>query len=266
MRKGKFILNVLLIFVLFSGICAQQIQEPVHDILIRADDVYLDPLNHIYLINNEEKSITKYDLNLVLLKRISFNQGWDHAVMDVSDPFKIILYYPGDYKIFVLDESLAIIASYDESELNSHSAVGHFTTDYLAIFSNNILKLKNYEQQKIISSEPLFDLQTEQAQYPYQLKQSNEYLYLLRPGIGISRYNNQLFEEKSWNNTMTTKMDVVGDQLFYYSDGELIKFDTNVKKEDILVKKDAVLKSFSVNSTYIALLLESKLRLIRWDR
>jgi hypothetical protein len=260
----KYFLNILFVFFSIEILSAQQLQNFLLDTVIKADEVYLDPVNQIYVINNSDKSITKYDLHFKMLKRISFNQGWDHAVMDVSDPFKSILFYPGDYKISVLDESLSIIASYNESELNDQSTVCQFSTDYIGLFSNNVLKLKNYEQQIVISSEPLFNVETVHLPYPHQLKQSNEYLYLLRPGIGILRYTNQLFEEKKWLNATATKMDVTGDQLFYISDHDLIKFDTNFKTEEIILKAEMHLKSFAVNSSYLVYLTDDHLKIIKW--
>ena len=185
--------------------------------------------------------------------------------MDVSDPFKCFLYYPGDYKILILDESLSVIASYDESELNVQSVVCHYTTDYIGIFSNNVLKLKNYEQQKSLSSEPLYQSETSHTEYPYQLKQSNEYIYLLKPGFGISRFTNQLFEESSWKMPdIIKKMDVTGERLFYFSNAYLITFDTKLKMEEIILKEVDQFKSFAVNSQYLLILLENQLRLFKW--
>lgn len=259
----KYFLNFILFCLWFTGISAQGLERVITDTILKADEVYLDPLNQIYVVNNNEKSISKYNLSLRLLKSISFKQGWDQAVLDVSDPFKCLLYYPGDYKILVLDESLAVISSYDESELNAQSTICHFSTDYIALFSNNVLKLKNYEQQISVSSEPLFNIDTIHTQYPFQLKQSNEYLYLLRPSIGISRYNNQLFEENKWLNSKISKMDVSGDQLFYLSENELIRFDTKYKSEEVILKGNAPIRSFAVNPDYLVWLENEHLKLMK---
>lgn len=263
---GKFFLNIILACISIHTGVAQLKTELVLDTMLHADNVYLDPLNQIYLINNSEKSIAKFNIGFQLMKKISFNQGWDQAVMDVSDPFKSILYYPGDYKILILDESLSVISAYDESDLNAQSAVCHFTTNYIAIFSNNLLKLKNYEQQKSLSSEPLYYIQTNNTQDPFQLKQSNEYLYLLRPGYGISRFTNQLFEEQSWTFPgHIKKMDVTGERIFYAQENELITFDTKFKTEALILKEEYLIKSFAINSEYIVLLNDNHLKLMKWQ-
>ena len=264
MIMEKLFLNILIIILAVCKMPAQVKQDLILDTLIQADEVYLDPLNHLYLINNAEKSIGKFDLQFRMLKKISFNQGWDHAVMDVSDPFKCLLYYPGDYKILILDESLSVISSYDESELNARSAVCYFSTDYIGIYSNNILKLKNYQQQKMLGSEPLFNANSENPAFPVQLKRSNEFLYLLRPGIGISRYTNQLFQELSWLDKLISRMDVYGDQLFYFSGSYLIKLDTKSRMEEIILKETTQLKSFAVNSEFIIVMDGNHLKLMKW--
>jgi hypothetical protein len=260
---GKRILNLFpILFLMYSGF-SQVKPALILDTTILADAIYLDALNQVYLIHYGEKSITKYNLQFKELKKTSFNKGWDHAVMDVSDPFKCLLYYPGDFKIFVLDESLSTIASYDESELNALSAVCHFTTDYIALFSNNILKLKNYEQKETVSSDPLFETTAGRSQFPYQLKQSNEYLYLLRPEIGVSRYTNQLFEEKSWLIPAVKKMDVNGEQLYYLTNNELIKHDTKTKTETVIYNQEAEIKSFAVNAEFIVVLIDDHIKVYR---
>jgi len=264
---GKFFLSILIAFISVYESVAQLRVELMLDTIVKADEIYLDPLNQIYLINNADKSISKFNIQVRLLKKISFNQGWDHAVMDVSDPFKCILYYPGDYKILILDESLSVIASYDESELNAQSAVCHYTTDYIGIFSNNVMKLKNYEQQKSLSSEPLYQTEKSHTEFPYQLKQSNEYLYLLKPGYGILRYTNQLFEESSWTwPGIIKKMDVNGERLFYFIENDLKTFDTKYKTEEIILKDVNQLKSFAVNSDFIVVLLDDHLQIFKWNK
>jgi hypothetical protein len=255
----KFILSLILSFIGFS---LQAQHNILLDTMIHGDAVYLDPLNQIYIINDKEKSITKFKLPFQFLKRTGFNQGWDRAIMDVSDPFKSILYYPGDFKIRILDESLAEISMYDESELNSESAVSHFTTDYIAIYSNNFLKLKNYAQQKTISSDRLSDFHSEKIFVSTLLKQSDEYLYLLKPGSGITRYTNQLFEDLNWLIPDVEQFDVNGDDIYYLKQGEIIKLNASTADYHIMWKGLADVHGFAANSQYIVVLNGDRLQMI----
>ena len=264
-NMGKFILNYFILFFTASHLYAQQQYELILDTVFQANEIYLDPLNNLYLVNDTEKSIAKCDMNLNVLKKISFNRGWDQALMDVSDPFKCILFYPGDYKIVLLDESLSIIGSYEEPELNLESAVCQFSTDVIGLFSNNVLKLKNYQDQKIIYSDPINDDRRQDVRIQSQLKHHNSYLYLLRTGIGIIRFNNLLFEDKRWLNPKIEKVDIFGDALFYLEGNQIMKSDLKTQVETLIINSSKAIHSFAVNREYLVWLEGSRLRIIRWN-
>lgn len=255
---------LILVNFLYASTHAQTSLVRLWDTSCYADAVYLDPINQVYAVYNQDKRIIKYNLQFKILKQVSFNQGLDHAILDVSDPFKCILYYPGDYKIFILDESLAVISTYDEPELNSQSVVCHYSTDQIGIFSNYGLKIKNYAQQKVLNSAPVFNQPGHTSDFPFRLKQSKDYLYLLRPGIGISKYNHQLFEEKTWLNSTAENLDVSDDEIYYTQKNVIIRLNTKWMTEEIILKTESPILFFSVNAENLLLLSDHRLQLYQW--
>lgn len=261
---GNFIHSLLTLLFFVSFLNSQESRVRILDTLIPADKIYIDPLNQIYLVNDHEKSITKYNIQLQVLKKISFNRGWDQALMDVSDPFKCILFYPGDQKIVILDESLAVIGSYDEPELLLESTVCQYSTNYIGIYSNNILKLKNYQEQKVISSAPLLNYDINSSKLYSQLKHSNSYFYLLRSGIGVNRFNIQLFEDQFWLDDRIEKIDVYNNLLFYQTGSEIFKSDVQTKNEELVVKTSGNIKFFAVNQRYLVWIEGNRIKVVIW--
>ena len=266
MKMAKFILSRAGILFFISTLYAQNTPVLLLDTFLPADKIYLDPLDQIYLINDHEKRITKCDIQLRVLKKISFNRGWDQALLDVSDPFKCILYYPGDHKILILDESLSSIGTYDEPELNMESSVCHYSTNFLGIYSNNSIKIKNYEEQKIISSDPLLNYDINLTDYHSQLKYSNAHFYLLRSGIGVTRYNHQLFEDQVWLDDRIEKIDVYSDLLFYQIGSQIFKSGGLSKTEELVLKTTGKIKFFTVNREYLIWLEEDRLKMVHWTK
>ncbi len=260
---ARFILNLISGILIINSLVSQKGPESVLDTLVAADQVYIDPLNQLYLVNHTDKSIAKYSLQFELLKRISYNKGWDQAILDVSDPFKCLLFYPGDFKIYILDESLAQLSSYEESELNFTSRICHFSTDKIGLFSNNVLKLKSFQQTGSISSDLLQIPNSQKVNLSNKLKKSNEYLYLFIAGQGIYRFTQQLFEDRRWINPEIQLMDVSGETIFYLENDQLVEINTRTKSQKLLFSQSSQLKSLAVNADYLVLLYEKRMSVYR---
>jgi hypothetical protein len=254
---AKSILSWFFSIFILAALTAQA--KIILDTPVLADQLYLDPLNQIYLVHNSEKRVSKYSIHFEHLKTTSFRKGWDRALLDVSDPFKCLLYYPGDYKIYVLDESLATISAFEESELNSDSRICHFSTNIIGLYSNNYLKLKNYNQPWSISSDLLRIQGTNDYTFENKLKKSDQYLYLFISGKGIYRFTNQLFQDQFWVLPDIRFMDIRGDRIIMYKQGSIIEMDTRKKIEKELLPDVGELKCMAANSDYIILLLEGRL-------
>jgi len=237
-------------------------QELVLEQSVTADAVYLDQLNQIYLLNKKEHTISKYDLTGNLINKTSFNQGWDQAQLDVSDPFKIVLFYPGDFKIRLLDAQLNEIGSFDDADLNEQAAICYFTTDQIAVFSNNVLKLKNFREPSEIQSARILQSTALPNMGLPQLIQSNGFIYLFQPGVGISRFNQQLFEEKRWQLNLIQAASIVGDFIYYVERNKLFQMQTLSLKETLIYTFTENSICFAVNTKIVVVLDGNILKVI----
>lgn len=229
-------------------------QKLVLDLKIEANTVYLDHLNQIYLLNKKEHSISKFNISWDLLSKTSFKQGWDQAHLDVSDPFKILMYYPGDYKIRMLDAQLNEISSFEDADLNEQAAVCYYSTDQIAIYSNKILKLKNYIDRTELQSALILQSDSKTKVGLPKLIQNNGFIYLFQPGIGISRFTQQLFEDKTWNFNSIRAATVVGNSLYGVEGIKLLQIELVSMLETLIYSfaEDAI--SFAINSKYAVVL------------
>lgn len=248
-------LRLLLIKFVFFLIQFQLVgQNLVLNLKVEANAIYLDHLNQIYLLDKKQHSISKFDISWNLLAKTSFKQGWDQAHLDVSDPFKILMFYPGDYKIRMLDNQLNEIGSFEDSDLNEQATVCYYSTNQIVIYSNKILKLKNYVDHTEIQSALILQSNSQTiAGFP-QLIQRNGFIYLFQPGIGISRFTQQLFEDKTWNFNSIQAVKVDENSIFGVEGIKLLQIDQVNLQETLIYSftDDAI--SFAVNSKYIVVL------------
>ncbi|MBK7738141.1 MAG: hypothetical protein IPI45_10245 [Saprospiraceae bacterium] len=229
-------------------------QKLVMEQKVDANTVYLDHLNQIYLLDKKEHSICKYDISWNLLSKTSFKQGWDQALLDVSDPFKILMFYPGDYKIRMLDAQLNEIGSYEEPDLNEQAAVCYYSTDQIAIYSNKILKLKNYlDGSEVQSALIIQSINNDNIKLP-KLIQNNGFIYLFQPGVGITRFTQQLFEDKTWKYNSMGAVSVVGNYIYVIEGTRLLQIETLSMKESLIYSFGENAISFAVNSKYAVIL------------
>lgn len=253
----------LLLIKFLIGLVQLQLfsQNLVLEKRLNADAIYLDHLNQIYLLNKKEHTISKYELKGKLLNQTSFKQGWDQAQLDVSDPFKIVMYYPGDFKIRLLDAQLSEIGSFDDTDLNEQAAVCYYTTDQIAVYSNSILKLKNFrEATEILSARILQPDNLPVSGHP-QLFQSNGFIYLFFPGVGISRFTQLLFEDKRWQ-LNSTQAAVVGDFLYYIDGNKLFQLEAISMAETLKYTFTENAGCFAVNTKFLVVLDGSYLKVI----
>ncbi len=248
----KFILSSICICC-FSIWSMGQLQL-IRQIEFEGDRVYADPLNQFYILNHRERSLSKLDVHLNLIKKTSFKQSWDLIQLDVSDPFKILLFYPGNYKLEVIDGNLEVIARFDEIELNSEACAAYFSTNQIIIYSNGQIKLKDYLNHSEIQSALIDQPQANDLHKKNQIKRSNSYIYLFQESYGVRRFTDQLFEDKSWMMKNIRSIDLSNQNLFFEEDNQLIRFSLENQMQQKIYQFKERKHSYSVNGNYLIIL------------
>lgn len=258
MTKRLLILNFLLC-ILYSPVQLQELKLLL-DTLVEADHIQLDPLGNIYLLKQSDKTLQKFDPEFKNLYSISFQNNWNNARLDVSDPFKIILYYPGDFKIHLLDAQLSLLQSIDATDLNEKAAIGHYDSDRFIIYDGNNLSIQNYKTGKTENS-TFSGLFSSADAMEVTLKKSKNNIYFIRKKSGIIVYTNQLFEEQKWTDTEMEMADLYDHFILKLKNNIIFGFNRINYTETILYTAINRITSFSTMNHKMALLEGNRLKL-----
>lgn len=142
---------------------AAEDSDTTHEYLITGDFKILeiDKLGNIYIIDNNNE-IRQYDKNLTLLFRFSLNSLGDIQHIDVSNPQKILVYYPDFQHAVFLDNTLS-----EQKRLNLN-VLGYWNTSGIALsrenniwtyntIDNNLIKINDQGKMLLSSNELYFE-------------------------------------------------------------------------------------------------------------
>ncbi len=263
-KMAGAILKCCFVLFLFTKMSAQSL-IPMLDTPVIADQVYLDLLNNIYLVDATHHQLRKYDATFHAVQEIDLDRGWDQARMDVSDPFKILLYSAGEYRVYLLDANLSKISSFDDADLNQQAGLCYFSSEEIAVFDGRMLKIKNPYSGKELSGAQLAQEATGISQgLQTRLIRHRDALYLFRPGLGLFRYTTQLFEDRVWPDKDMLAMDLIGDQILcLYNDNRLVRYEPYGWFRKELYQGVMQIRSLSSNAHLIALLEGERLKIFQ---
>ncbi|MCC6754701.1 MAG: hypothetical protein IT266_12035 [Saprospiraceae bacterium] len=254
MMMRLFTLKRLALAGLLPAHLLAQTFSPVIDTPVAAASVVLDPLDNIYLLNAVDKSISRFTPDYKLLARATFQEGWDLLRLDAGDPFKLLLYYPGAFRIAVLDAQLSTIIQVDEPKLGDQSLVCHYDGNSYVLFDGATLQIQQIGNPR---TQPMpYRLPDPMQRTPpgSRLKKDGEYIYLFRPGNGLRRFTNNLFENRSWVDPQIMHADVDGQFLYFVKYKTLYRQDLLTGAVAELYTAGSSIHSLSVGKQHLALL------------
>lgn len=203
----------------------------------KADFFTVDQLGFVYLLQNSE--IKKIDLNQN--KERSYGSSITGIItdIDVSDPFRTLIFYRDFNRIVFLDKNLSEIASpivLDNLGYYNVRAVCQSVSGGFWIFDQSLNSLiyidKNLNTIKKSSS--LSDLIGENLdQKQVFMLEKNDYIYLGISGEGILLFDSYGTYVKTFPLLNTGRFQVNNGIIYYYKEGELHFYNTNSFKEEI---------------------------------
>lgn len=258
MRKLKFILSLLLCVLLNSNNYAQA-YKLILDSLVDAREVYLDRLNQIYLVNSKDKFIQKLDPDFKLLWKIEFKYHWDNIRLDLSDPFKPLIYFPGDYYLALTDDRLNELNRIDETLLSMNAELCRLNGNEYAVYDGNAITIRNNQTNQFRHSGIIIRPNTVPQTVRAQLKSNKGDIYLCFPGYGIMQFNDQLFKIKELVIPNLGHFDLASEQLLFIKNNNLFKINPLDAYETIIQEFPENIVSFSANTDRLAVLGGGKL-------
>jgi hypothetical protein len=180
-------LFILLLFVANSSIGQSYTFKPLKTIKKSVRWMEVDKMKNLYLIEDDH-SILKYSPDGELLHQFNENSLGEISFIDISNPFRILIYYNDYATVVFLDRTLSETRRHDLSDLDIPQvpAMGTASDNNIWLFDNNTYTLKKIDtQNQVIVESPDLNLLLTEDVIPNSLAEFNVRVYLNSPNIGI---------------------------------------------------------------------------------
>lgn len=147
----------------------------------------VDKMQQLYLLVGNN-NLQKYDVKGTLLYSFNENNLGPISYIDVSNPFRILVYYDSYTTVVFLDRTLSEIQRHDLSTLDLHQVdvLGTASDNNLWLFDNNTYTLKKLDQKNEILVESMdLNLLFTEALTPVRILETNNRVYLNSPNLGL---------------------------------------------------------------------------------
>ncbi len=264
----KWIVIIILSFSFFQKKNEKQFQI-IKKWDIKADFFYTDHLLNIYAINQNE--IYRANVKNSEEKTFSKSPAYNIYSLDVSDPFKTLVFYKDFNQILFLDKYLAEIKSpiqldnyffYDVVAVCNSASGGFWVLDaakqQLVYFNNELSDRKK--------SAPLGSLIEDflDGSKIFMLEK-NDYIYLGIKNSGVLMFDNYGSYIKTIPVKIDSRFQVFDQNIVYYKSGKLFFYDLQKfeQKSIELPVKDAV--NARIESNYLFIQTDEQILVYQWD-
>ncbi|MCH8331325.1 MAG: hypothetical protein IH946_08075 [Bacteroidetes bacterium] len=222
MKRIKFIFLVLLLSA-FSEVELKKIAE----LEVNARFLTTDNLRQFYVIANNNE-LQKYDVKGNLLKTYSEKKHGQLKYLSADNPMKLLLFYPDFYFLVMLDNTLSETGSINLQRLNFQlpKAVCISFDNRIWLYDELNFQLIKIDENGLVvqQSENLLTLLGIALKFNF-LTEENNWLYVNDPDVGILIFDIY----GTYNKTLPIKgldyFQVVQDNIIYYKDGKLIRYN-----------------------------------------
>lgn len=232
MGKTNYAFSCLLILVLsfFSHSSIGQ-ADTAYTLVrsVKTNAVYFtsDKLQQSYLVSPSNEVI-KYDAQGKEVFRYNNNYLGQLKLIDATNPFNLLLYYPDYQTVITLDRTLSETGEINLFDLNiiNVQAIGSSNDNNVWIYDDAAFKLKKIDQngQVLLESDDL-SLLLNQAPRPIQVKARENWVYLNDPELGILVFDNFGQYHKLLPFKKVAYFQIIGSQLIYAQDENLYNFN-----------------------------------------
>ena len=149
--------------------------------------IEVDKMKQLYLIEDAH-TLLKYSSDGDLLSQFNENSLGEISYVDVSNPFRILVYYNDYATVLFLDRTLSEIQRHDLSDLDIPEvrALGTASDNNTWLFDNNTYTLKKINSQnEVVAESSDLSLLLTDALDPNRLIETNARVYLNSPNLGI---------------------------------------------------------------------------------
>jgi len=264
----KYLFTCFLLLLAGPLLAADSLQV-IRNIPVNARLMSVDELGNVYVVRRKDNTLIRYTAAGDSSTNFKSIANGDITYIDVTNPLRILVYYPDFAKLVLLDRMLTVKNELNLRQLNilNSNAVGlsadgnlwvydqfNFTLNKLDLQLNYIIKGNDLRQQ-------LADIPS-----PVYLTERDRKVYMCDPAQGIMIFD----QYGSYMNTLLIKgvqqLQVVENQLIYYRDHALHAYHMLTFEEaviDIPAQGNKAILQAALCRNVLYVLYEDRLALYR---
>lgn len=192
----------------------------------KANSIAVDNFQSFY--SASDNSVLKFSSDGKFVCRYEEFKYGKIGMLDVSNPMKMMVYYPDFSTVVTLDKFLAPLNTYNFFELGYQniSAVASSTDGRIWFYDNTDFKLKKIDETgKVFLESQQLNVLIEQAPNPNFMKERDNKVYVNDPNIGIMVFD--IFG--SYSKTIPLKglkrFQVLQDEIVYFENAQLNSYN-----------------------------------------
>ena len=216
---------------------------------VKANSLSVDNFGNFYAVgNNQVVKFDKLGNKLQTYEEVKYGKI---GSIDISNPMKIVLYYPDFMQAVLLDRFLAYFTTYNFFDLGYQNvtAVGSSSDGYLWFYDNLSFTLKKVDQTgKVqIQSQPVNQL-INQVIAPTFITERAGQVYVNDPAVGVLVFDNFGAYYKTIPIKGLLRFQIFQEQIIYFEDDKLksynpVTFDAKqISLPDTIGIKQAVIE------------------------
>jgi hypothetical protein len=243
----KIFLLIFSILLAYFGVTAQAL---VKKMPLKSATIVCDRIGNLYALTGGQK-LTVYSPDGDSLYSFTNNANGKMQPPDVTNPLKILLFYP-DYSIItVLDRTLNPSFTLDglQQGLNPFSTAAMSEQNTLWAFDMNDNMLRNFDEYgKVINSSPSFSMLTDSLFVPTCIRCSGNRVYVGEAKSGIWVFDNYGNFMRRISHIHTSVFEIYGQLIVYRQGQTIMTFDmqTLEQKSYALPNTDEPLVSVAI--------------------
>lgn len=193
---------------------------------VKANSITVDNFSNFYAVGDNQ--ILKFDRDGKFLVRFEEVKNGKIGSVDVSNPFKLLVYYPDFMNAIVLDKFLTYLLSYSffDQGYQSVTAVGSSADGYLWFYDATDYTLKKIDATGNVQlkSQPVNQL-TDKIITPNFIVEKNGQVFVNDPTVGILVFDNFGAYYKTIPIKGLQKFHILQEQIIYYQDDKLRSYN-----------------------------------------
>lgn len=263
MKKGCIILFCIL-HSLFSHGQGQTVIDNkyvfIDSFQVKANSVSVDNFGNYYVVSDNQ--ILKFDRDGNFIVRFEEVKNGRIGSIDVTNPFKMVVYYSDFMKAIVLDKFLTFLVAYDFFGLGytNISAVGSSADGYLWFYDATDFTLKKIDVTGNVQlqSQPVNQL-INKVINPNFLLEKNGQVFVNDPAVGILVFDNFGAFYKTIPVLGLQKFHIMQEQIIYYQDNKLRSYNPTTFDAKMITLPDTA-------GTIQAVIEKERIAILKSDR